>query len=434
MKTTILLALVGGLAAVARGDEPAAPAPLSVQDAVQMALKNSPVIRGARAEIDMAQAQVSGAKAGFHPSLSATSFATTGSESGAIFGTPPGVAAQNLYAVPRGLFANQNLTLMWPLATGGRLQALLDQAQAARKASGADFETVQLDLALEVKTAYRQVLLAQELAEVATERQKATAERVKNDTAAAEAGRVPQVYVLRDQAEDADAQQEATNADRDVELALVMLRTAIGLAPDSALTLTDPDEAPVPSPAAEVLDLARKQRPEIRAAQSRLESVRHSLDATRALSRPQIAFSAMADANRMRDGSGIGGGASAGLVLGIPIFDGGLRRSERNASEAEIAKAQAELDRVQLKVESEARSAQVSLAAATKNVNIAQAAIAAAEEEYRVAALRYESGRGTNVEVLDALAALSRARGNRARTSYEQKVAFDQLCRAMGQF
>jgi outer membrane protein TolC len=403
-----------------------------VQEAVDLALKNSPVIRGAQAEIDMAQAQVAAAKAGFKPALSATTFATTGSESGSIYGTPGAVMPQNLYAVPRGPFANQNFMLMWPLAAGGRLQALLRQAQAANAASAADFEAVQLDLALEVKTAYRQALLAKEMTAVAEQRQKATAERVKNDTAAAQAGRVPQLYVLRDQAEDADAQQELTNAQRDADLALVMLRAAIGVDQNSQVTLSDSLDAPaVPAPE-NSLELALKQRPELKAAQNRLKNARHGVDAARSASRPQIALSAMADANRMRGGSGVGGGASAGLVLGVPIFDGGIRRSERETSAAALAKAQAELDRVRLQIEREVQSAQLTLTAAGKNVTTAQTAIAAAEEEYRVAALRYDGGRGTNVEVLDALAALTRARGNKAKAQYEISVAADQLNRALG--
>jgi hypothetical protein len=52
---------------------------------------------------------------------------------------------------------------------------------------------------------------------------------------------------------------------------------------------------------------------------------------------------------------------------------------------------------------------------------------------YRLAALRYEAGRGTNVEVLDALAALTRARLNQARALYEFNTLRAQLQRAKGE-
>ncbi len=417
----------------AEAQRPEVNGPLTLDAAVRFALVNSPVVRGAQAEIDMALAQVETARAATRPTVSATTFATSGSEAGPIYNTPEGVLPQNLFAVPRGPFANQNLTLMWPLASGGRLKALVKQASAARRASADDLETVRLDLILEVKTAYRGALLAREMQTVAQGREQATAERLKNDTAAAEAGRLPQAFVLRDEAEDADARQEGTNAERDYKIALLMVRAAIGADPASNFTLADKlEDVSEPAPG-DAVPLALKQRPELRAARSRLETARFGLAAASGASRPQLALAAMADANRMRGGSGVAGGASVGLVLGIPLFDGGLRRSERDASAAGINKARVQLDLLQIQVEREVESAQLTRDAAAKNVATSGAALASAEEEYRVAGLRYESGRSANLEVLDSLAALTRARGNRAKALYEAQISADQLARATGQ-
>jgi len=405
--------------------------PLRLDDAVRVALKNSPLIRGARADIDLAAAQVRAARAARKPSVSATTFLTVGSENGPIYNSPDGVTPVNLFAVPRGPFANQNVMFMLPLLNGGRLGALSKQAQFARGAFEADADTTRLDVILETKTAYRQVLLALEMQKVASERANATGERLRNDQAALAAGRVPRLYVLRDQAEDADAAQDVTNAARDVELALVMLRAVMGVQSDSPLTLSDSLEtAAPPSALISPVQAARDARPELRAARSRLESARQGDLAARGASKFQAALMGMADANRARGGSTAG--ASIGVVIGVPILDGGLRRAQREEARASIAKVQADYDRLQIQVEREVQDALLTLGAARKNVATAQTGVEAAQEAQRVATLRFEGGRATNAEVLDALAALTRAKGNRARALFEAQNARDTLERAVG--
>jgi len=82
---------------------------LTMEDAVQTALKYSPVVRGAQADILVAQAQIDAIRASRKPTVSATTFLTIGNESN-IFSTPAPVMPQNLFAVPSGGFANQNLS------------------------------------------------------------------------------------------------------------------------------------------------------------------------------------------------------------------------------------------------------------------------------------------------------------------------------------
>ena len=404
--------------------------PLSLQKAVEIALVNSPILRGATADLDIAAARVKAAQAARKPSLSATTFLTTGSETGPIYNSPDGVTPQNLFAVPRGAFADQNLMLMLPLLNGGRLQALTKQAQAARDASGFDLQTSRLDVALDTKTAYRQALLALETQKVAAARQSATSEQLKNDRAAEKVGRVPGLFVLRDEAEDADAGQGVTNAARDVELALISLRALMGIQMESDFSLADSLETLGQDPSAADIQTALANRPELQSARARLESARQGENAVRGSSKFQAALTGMADLSGARSGSS--GGLSVGVVVGVPIFDGGARRAGRDEARAQITRAQADVSRLEIQVEREVAGARVSLDAARKNVVASQIALVAAQESYRVALLRYQGGRATNSETLDGLAALTKARTNRARALYEAQLASDQLARAVG--
>ena len=69
---------------------------------------------------------------------------------------------------------------------------------------------------------------------------------------------------------------------------------------------------------------------------------------------------------------------------------------------------------------------------AEKNIAVARKALASAEESYRISKLRYETGAGTNTEVLDAQTALVQAEGNQYQALYDYDIAVAKLQYAMG--
>src|SRR5206468_2790718 len=117
----------------------------------------------------------------------------------------------------------------------------------------------------------------------------------------------------------------------------------------------------------------------------------------------------------------------------LPLFDAGLRRANRRTAEADQRHRQLDLERMSLEVTQQVTSALLSLGAAEQNVTTAQAGARAAQEEYQVALERYQAGRGVLVEVLDALAARTRAQTNVVQALFDYNVAQDQLRRAIGE-
>ena len=97
-----------------------------------------------------------------------------------------------------------------------------------------------------------------------------------------------------------------------------------------------------------------------------------------------------------------------------------------------LARMEAEQREVVLMVSRDAAAALAEASAAGKNVKLAQAAVDQADEDYRVVKLRYEAGKSINVEVLDALASLTRAQTNYAQALFDYSVAQDRLARAQG--
>ena len=378
------------------------------------------------------RAQVRAARAEARPMATATGFLATGTM-GSILTTPPGVTGpSNIYAAPPGQHANLDLMLMVPLSTGGRLSARIRSAQAGAAAAESDVAAAELEVALMVREAYRRSVFTRESVAVFDERAREAAERVRLAQSRFDVGSATRLELLRAEAERADAEQMRTNALRDAEAAQVDLRAAIGLPGNATLDLTDALAfAPETRPLEERLTRAYQGRPELQAARYRIEAEDAGVERAQAGYRPQVYGVAMADLGATRR-MGTMGGTTLGITVGLPLLDPGMRRAEVEMARARRERARADEGAARIRVEREVRRASLEIAAAERNVSLSEAAVTAAQEQYRLARLRFEVGRSLLVEVLDALAALSRARVNRLQALYEHALARDRLDRAMG--
>jgi outer membrane protein TolC len=434
------LAMMGGAidARPAADSPPAAPADapaplrLSVDEAVRLALRENPTLKSAQAEALAAQTSARAARAETRPRVSATTYASTSTMS-SVLTTPPGVGGPtNAYVALPAQHLDQDLMLMIPLLTGGRLSAGIRSAQAEGSAAARDAEGTALDIALTVKEAYRRALYTRATVSVSDERVKEETERVRVAQERFDVGRGAKVELLRAQAELADAQQGQTDAVRDGDLALIDLRVSIGVSAETPLELTDSlTLSGEPVEPDERLSLAVQNRPELRGANLRVQAAEAELTRTRAAYRPQVYGVAMADINATRR-MGMSGGTTLGITVGWPLADGGSRRAEVEAAQARLDQARSNEQALWIRVQAEVKRASLELAAAAANITRSQAAVIAGEEEYRLAQLRYEAGRSVLVEVLDAFTALTRARTNHLKALYEYNVALDRLSRAMG--
>jgi outer membrane protein TolC len=178
---------------------------------------------------------------------------------------------------------------------------------------------------------------------------------------------------------------------------------------------------------------ALAQRPEIAAARARLRSVQADLGVAKSAYKPQVSAMAMADISAI-NAAASEKGYLVGIAAALPIFDGGLRKSSIDEAQAMIQQMQADEKEAVMMVTRDVANSLSQLNAAAKNVILSQTAITQADEDYRVIKLRYEAGKATNVEVLDALASLTRAQTDNAEALYEQNVAREAITRAIGQF
>jgi outer membrane protein TolC len=417
-----------------------------MDEAVDLALKNSPVVLGSAAELNAAVGRLRSARAEMRPWLSANAFASGGGGTG-IVATPPPTQPAAIMGLPGGRFADLNLSLMLPLVTSGRLEGMVRQAAALRHASEADLATQRQEVTLMTRTAYHDVQARRAMVGVAQARLKENEERLKNDAARLKQQSIPEYYLRRDEAEVASARQDVTNAQRDVDISLVGLKTVIGVSPASQLDVTGDLDSPNTAEflaaltagsgaqpddtLSALLNLAERKRPELMAGSRRVEGARADTTSVRGSYLPQLSLGVMGD--WMKAGSmNASARTTAAVIASIPLYSGGQREGRIREAEGMREKQEQDLRQVALQVAQDVQNALLNLRAADQNVGAAQAGQKAAESEYAAAQLRYQVGRSVAAEMLDSLASRVRAQSDVVQALYLYNVARDQLLRAVG--
>ncbi|MGI4792350.1 MAG: efflux RND transporter permease subunit, partial [Janthinobacterium lividum] len=411
---------------------------LSLSQAIALGTVGSPDLLGAQADAEAAAAAVHSASAQTRLGLSTTTYATVGDSSN-ILTTSPGVAPQNIFLVPSHGFADQNLMLMLPLTTGGRLEANLKAAQKQSTASAFSASAVRLQVRSAITQAYANALLGSALVDAAQSRLTAEDEQVRITQERVTVGRSAPVDLLREQAEQADAHQAVLEAQNNAATALVNLKSVVGISQESSLTLSDTLDTltaavipSMPTTIGAALQEASAHRPELPAASLRVDAAQSAIRAMRGAYLPQISAVAMGDA-MTNDGAGSRSGYTVGLTASLPLLDGGSRRADVDAATARLHRAQSELEKTKRQVASEAATAWLAEQSAAARVPDAQLGVTAARQAYTLADLRYNAGKSVSAERLDALAALTRAEGTLASARAALIVARAQKQVALGE-
>jgi outer membrane protein TolC len=142
------------------------------------------------------------------------------------------------------------------------------------------------------------------------------------------------------------------------------------------------------------------------------------------------AWESQADGMRMRTDSAEG--YSVGVVVTLPIFDGFMRENALNTAKAKLDRAAQAEGLVRQQLAKEVNQAALMLAAAEKSVEASRKGLEQAEEEFRIVKERFESGRGIQLEILDAQVSVTRARFNSVSALAEYHTGLAMWLRATG--
>jgi len=248
-----------------------------------------------------------------------------------------------------------------------------------------------------------------------------------------DAGLVAGIDVLRAQGQLQTQRQRVIAAENDYDKSKLQLARAIGLPVGQPLTLTDKipyATLPVP-PLEQMLPKALESRSDYLAAKSLVEAA----EASRRAADGTLIPSLHVDADFGAIGQTFGTAHSTYSVAAnvrVPIFEGGRANARRAEAGSALRQRQAELEDLRGRIEFEIRSALLDLRSADQQVQAAQTNVQLATDTLTQARDRFAAGVASNLEVTQAQEAVAAASETYIAALYGHNLAKASLARAIG--
>jgi len=410
--------------------------PLTKEQVVTLALEHSRRVKASGADQRAMASMKRESLAGFFPQVSMNGYLVYQNMTSNIYNSAGDSMARNFQLAPTNRFRDLNFTAMWPIFSGGRTYYGYRAAYARAEAAILMLRGTEIEVAMQARLDYIAAVREQENARVTGELLRQTEERLRVSREEFAAGRVARFNVLRDEAELANVIQMDTVARNQAELALIALKTTLGVDLTSPITLSEPLKyETLKVSVADGVREAQEKNPEVQSAVKEVEAAAAEVRAALGRYFPEISATWMYDWQRMRNKDEPfekPEGYSAGLVITIPLFDGFMRENAIGTARAKRDRAVEKETLARQQVAKEVNQAALMLQAAEKNVEASGKGLDQAEEQFRIVRERYAGGRGIQLEVLDAQTALTRARFNAVSALADYNSAQAMWLRATG--
>ena len=403
--------------------------PITVDEAVAIALEYQPNIQARLGDYAAAKYRVDQALSPLLPQLAAS---VSTSRSHATVVTTSSTTGLNSTVISRNDFGEtfgMQLTLSQLLFDFGKNRASVD---AARKLSEVALEDVELQRQLitqTVKQAYTNINFAQRLIRVNEQALQRADLNLRSARGFFEVGTRPKSDVTRAEVDVANARVDVIRARNAERLARVALNTAIGVRAD---TPTQVEDSLVYQPStmdrAKLMEEALRRRPEFRQAKLRAEAADALVRRSVRDFYPDVTGAAAYGATR----TDLNEAWSATLSLQWSIFDGGNRIARHREARANLDAAEARVRATDLDIQRDVEQAQIQVSEAEERIQAVQKAVESAQENFRLAQGRFDAGVGTILELTDAQLALTQTQNTEAQALADYRIALSNLDRAVG--
>ena len=410
---------------------------LSLQDCIQIVLDRNSDILIAKDEIDAAVERKKQARSDFL-------FKATTSYSYTRLNETPELESFNLPGIPDkieiGTINNWNwkTELSQPLFTGFALVTAYELAKLGIDVARIDLETTKLNLVLQTKVVYFNLIRAEKGTIVAEDAVVGFEAQAKVAKDFFDVGMTPKNDYLKAEVEAANARQNLIRAQNRAEIQRTQLNNLLRYPVEQDTQVEDlMSYTPVPYTLEFTFEQAYLNRPELRAARLNTEASKKNVKLAQSDYYPSIAltfgYEKKGDTWKV-DGSDFEDPEDWSLTAGLEWTFWEWGKTFHTVSENRVRVRQSEESEQQLRelIALRVKEAYLNLRESEKNLPVTQTAIEQAEENHRMSVERYKEQVTTNTEVLDAQTLLSQAKDNYYDALYRYNIALAQLRVAMG--
>lgn len=421
--TSLVALLVIGLCANVRGELPS----YEIEQGVALADAQNPEIVIARKKVEAAHGGLIEARSGYLPSVISSGFADKRETQ-----TDTRLRQEDYSASVRAL---ENVY------TGGAVSNQVGIAELIVEKQRCELEEVRSKVAMDVRVGFYDVLLNRSKVRVREDSVRVLGEEVKTQEERLRAGIVGTLNVRRAQVALANEQPELANAKTQLTNSYLRLGELFGIDFRS-----NPDQprfevagqlqyAALHPDLNECLGRADVSRAEIKARQIDVEIEDRQYVVDRSELRPHVQLFSGYEVYNERDPL-VGPEFNHGYIVGVNgtwhLFDGFATKGRMQATRARREAAVAALEGARRAVASEVRSAFLDLQQGENVLETETKSVQTADESLEIAKTNLAAGLGTQLDILQAAADVTRTRTTRLSAIYLHNVALARLARACG--
>ncbi len=410
---------------------------LTLEEAIELALRQNPFFMATREKETQARSLVRESVSRFLPTLNAQGQDTL-DEKLFVLEFPSFIPGEPPQRISIDFTKNYQMSLAFslPLFAGGRLVAGYKQANYSLQASRETVRLSEQETIFNVKRSFYGYLLAREFSAAAQEALELAEKFRVNVKNLYDVGMASRFDLLRSEVQVANLQPQAIKARNSVDVAELGLKTIVGLDLDTPIAVKGELAAPpLDTETGGAIEQALGQRPELRQIDYQRRMAGEMLKIARGSALPTLAvggaYSFWADGLNFRKGAWQNFYA-INLSLTVPLFNGFESRARIGHSKAMIRELEWTRKGLSDMIAFEVRQAVLNYTQARETLFSQEKNVGQAREAVRIAELNYAEGLATNLDVSTAQVALSQARTNYSQALYDCVISQAQLEKAVG--
>lgn len=418
--------------------------PITLRQAVELALRNNAELRQAQLTLERTQAELRETQSANFPTLGANAqFNQQGSESAQrqpetnILGQPNPDAGDITVTYGDSTTLGAGLQLDYTIFTSGRRPALIEAARGQVRLQQLELERQIEQLISDTATNYYDLQEAGAQVNIFSANLAQAEQSLRDAQALERAGVGTRFDVLQAEVEVANARQDLTQQLSELEIARRQLAQQINISEALDIAAADPIEVSGVWELSleESIIQAYKNRVELEQSLIQREIAQRNRRAALAQLGPQVGFSgAFNVVNDFDNDFTFLHNYQLGLTVTQSLYDGGQARAQANQQESNIAIAESEFENRREQIRFEVEQAYSQLDANFANIQTTALAVEQAAEALRLARLRFQAGVGTQTDVLRQQTELARSQVNNLSAILSYNRAIVALERAVSNY
>lgn len=395
-----------------------------------MALDYNHDLKAAEKNIAASMEVEKSARADLKPKLSgAASFQYTGNPMELTLDIPSIGLSKTLEG--KNLNYGGSLSILQPVYTGGRVLESIRMAQHQQALAGNQAKALNDAVCYQTDIQYWSAVARQEIVDVAEDFRNSIAALVKTIKERVEVGLVDPQDLLMAEVKLNEAEYQLLQAQSNFETGRMALNSMIGV------RLEQPTELDAQIPIVVVSDSlwlsTGMGRPEIQMAYDKIRIAESTKKLNDSQFKPQ--FYVGVEGSYSSPGynfkKDLDPNYAVYAKVSVPIFEWGKRRSEKRVSSFRIGMAEDNLNKVVDRVELEVSVARKALSQAIERVRLSESSLAKAEENEAKAVERYNEGKVSVVEVIDAQTYRQTSQVNYVQAKAAAQGHYSELIKAL---